>query len=1045
MSGVPGMLLFGTLLCEALLCGPAGSMEPDQTLAQMNRKSWKVWDGAPPDIHAAAQTEDGTLWLGSASGLYRFDGIHFVRYSGPPGQPFVSTSIYTLAAWPGEGLWIGFAFGGIAVLKNNTVLQFSERDGLPSATVLRILKDHDGSIWAVTGRGLAHLRGQRWQRIPLNPDLPIGSGDATIDLRGNLWVATTDAGSDRLFVRSGTRTDFREIVSLKSSGNAALAAAPDGTVWLAEDSALTRFDPLTTDRPNSRSFPTKAGASLLSDRQGHLWLGALNQSLRRMPLRLLSEGLSDAEVAQRVEVLGPERPDAPSNETKPLLEDREGNIWVATPGGLDRFNDSRVVTLDIPSSLGDRASEVESRDAAVVVDGSGTLWVALQADAPDTMRLLTIRDGVVVAQRDAPGFRGSAYRDMDGSLWFAGSSGLAHLEDGRLIPTAIPEDARHAPIQAIVRDPAGALWIAMLGRGVFRLEGGKWTLRGGLHELPESTPVVATTDPRRNLWFGYTHNRIARVHDSTVRVFGTADGLDVGTVTAISARADHVWIAGDLGFARLDGERFVPVRGASDHAFTGISGIVTTETGDLWLNGDTGISHIVHTEVEHALRDPSYQPQYEVFDYRDGLVGTATQIRPLPSAVESSEGRLWFCTTAGVVSIFPDRIQRNLLPPPVTIWSVSSGGRQYENVGEDLRLPAYTTQLQIAYTAASLTVPDRVRFRYQLEGSDHDWQEVGNRHEAVYTNLGPGRYNFRVVAANNDGVWNNAGAALQITISPAFTQTKLFYALCALLCLAALYALYTVRARQLASQVRGRLEARLAERERIARELHDTLLQGVQGLILRFQALAGRDVEQDRTQARAAMERALARADEVLAEARDRVKELRATAGEETDLPMALAVEGQQLNLGQLAQFRLSVAGTRRELHPIVREEIFLIAREALGNAFRHSGAQHIEAEFSYGDGELHVRIRDDGRGIHFEVLDAGGRPGHFGLLGMRERAERIHAQVKIWSKPGAGTEIDLRVPAKMAYRRPRTGTGCRAAWRWIAGCFSLQPRGLRD
>jgi ligand-binding sensor domain-containing protein len=250
-------------------------------------------------------------------------------------------------------------------------------------------------------------------------------------------------------------------------------------VWLSDGLALTRFDPLSTGRPSSRSFPIKDVWFPLLDREGHLWLGGQNQPLRRLPLRVLSEGSSDAEVAQRVESLGPETAGAPGDLTRPLLEDREGNIWVATPGGVDRFNDSRVVTLNIPSSAGARASEVRSRDPVLVVDGSGTLWVAVRADAPDTMRLLTVRDGAVVAQRDVPQFDELGYRDVDNSLWFAGPSGLAHQEGNRLIPTAIPVDARRAPIQAVVRDSAGALWISMLGRGVFRLQGEKWVLWGG--------------------------------------------------------------------------------------------------------------------------------------------------------------------------------------------------------------------------------------------------------------------------------------------------------------------------------------------------------------------------------------------------------------------------------------------------------------------------------------------------------------------------------------------------------------------------------------
>jgi signal transduction histidine kinase len=657
--------------------------------------------------------------------------------------------------------------------------------------------------------------------------------------------------------------------------------------------------------------------------------------------------------------------------------------------------------------------------------------VVVQDPRPGIGRLLTIRDGQVVAQRDVAEFA-AAYRDVDGSLWFGGPSGLAHREGAGFIVTPLPQEARNLLVQAIVRDSAGSLWVAMSRQGVFRLQNGQWT--GELPELSRPPALVATADQRGNLWFGYINNRIARVHDATVRIFGTGDGLNVGNVFAICARRDHLWIGGELGLGRFDGARFVSVWGASGHAFTGISGIVETETGDLWLNGNIAISHISHLEVEHALRDPSYQPQYEIFDYRDGLMGTATQIRPTPTAFESSDGRLWFATTAGVVSIDPDRIKRNPLPPPVTIWSIGSGDQQYENLSADLRLPIHTTNLQIDYTAGSLTVPERVHFRYKLEGSDRDWQDVGNRHEAVYTNLGPGGYTFRVVAANNDGVWNNTGATIHFTIAAAFNQTKLFYALCALLCLVTLHALYKVRTRQVAAQVRGRLEARLAERERIARELHDTLLQGVQGLMLRFQAVAGRTSQHDPARS-LLMEQALERADQILGEGRDRVRELRATAQDEVDLPRALAAEGEQLSITHLAQFRVSAEGARRDLHPIVREEVLLIAREALGNAFRHSGAKHIEAEVSYGDSVLHMRIRDDGRGISAEVLDTGRKPGHFGLLGMRERAGKIRAQLKIWSKSGAGTEIDLQVPAEVAYRRSPTAS--RRTWtilRWTRG-----------
>jgi signal transduction histidine kinase len=368
------------------------------------------------------------------------------------------------------------------------------------------------------------------------------------------------------------------------------------------------------------------------------------------------------------------------------------------------------------------------------------------------------------------------------------------------------------------------------------------------------------------------------------------------------------------------------------------------------------------------------------------------------------------------------------VPPPVTIWSLTSGRTSYPNSGETVRLALHATDLQIEYSAGSLTRPERVHFRYMLEGLDDRWQEVGTRREALYTNLWPGHYTFRVTASNSDGVWNPTGAAISFTIPPTFYQTRSFYALCTLACAALLYVLYRTRMRQVSRQVRGRLEARLAERERIARELHDTLLQGMQGLIWRFQAAADRIPQS--APARQMMEQSLDQADKLLEEGRGRVKDLRPTASDATDLPQAIAAEGEQLSQLQHVEFRVSGQGVRRDLHPIVREEAFLIAREALANAFRHASARRIEAEVTYGEDALHVRIRDDGGGIGTTVLDCGGKPGHFGLIGMRERAKKVGAHLEVWSKPAAGTEIDLRVPANVAYAGSAGTKG--SPWRWL-------------
>jgi signal transduction histidine kinase len=501
-----------------------------------------------------------------------------------------------------------------------------------------------------------------------------------------------------------------------------------------------------------------------------------------------------------------------------------------------------------------------------------------------------------------------------------------------------------------------------------------------------------------------------------VRLFGPVDGLDLGNIKAFETHGRDIWVAGELGLARLNDQRFVTLHGSDDDAFTGISGLVARANGDLWASGHMGLIHIQRNELEHARKDPGYPVGYESFNYLDGLPGTAQQVFPLPSLIEGTDGRLWLSLHGdeGVAWIDPKNIYRNSLPPPVSILSISSAGRRFATTPGLLQLPIGTKSLQIQYMAGSLSIPERVHFRYRLEGSDSGWQDAGNRREAFYTNLAPGAYTFRVIAANNDGVWNNAGASIQLFIQPAFYQTRWFHAACMLVFLLLLLALHRVRLKAVRAEALGRLEERLAERERIARELHDTLLQSVQGLMLRFQAASER-LPQHET-ARLQMESALVRAEKVMNEGRKRLKNLRTADSGAMNFVGALAATGELFAQNSATQFHASVEGAHRDLHPIVREEVLLIAREALANAFRHAQARTIETQLCYTATELYVRICDDGVGIDTDILNRG-RPGHWGLAGMRERAKNIGARFTLSSEPAGGTAVELRIPADVAYQ----------------------------
>jgi signal transduction histidine kinase len=382
--------------------------------------------------------------------------------------------------------------------------------------------------------------------------------------------------------------------------------------------------------------------------------------------------------------------------------------------------------------------------------------------------------------------------------------------------------------------------------------------------------------------------------------------------------------------------------------------------------------------------------------------------------MQGDDGRLLFATDDGVVWIDPHHIVRNPSVPAVAVTSLSIEGA-VQKLTPRIQLPVGTRNLEVDFAVLSLSIPERAQARYQLEGMESGWRDAAARRQAVFTNLAPGDYKFRVIGSNNDSVWNEQGASLEFSILPAFYQTNWFRVFVVLAVLLVLGALYQLRMRHVSQQMHERLAERIAERERIARELHDTLLQGFQGLVLRFQAAVDRIPPQE--PARQAMESALERADQVLVDGRDRVRDLRSSETADSGLADAFKQVAQEVSAdSENVELRIVELGTVRRLHPIVRDEAYWIGREALLNAFRHAQAKAVEVEVHYEPRELRVNVRDDGRGIPDAVLEAGGRDGRWGLAGMRERARKIHGRLEIWSRSDAGTEVQLRVPRAIAY-----------------------------
>jgi signal transduction histidine kinase/ligand-binding sensor domain-containing protein len=881
-------------------------------------------------------------------------------------------------------------------------------------------QDASGALWGGTSRGLRRFNGSVWEDAGEQAayvETMHAARDGTLWIIASRTVMSLRPGQPR-FVATDIETsdEYSDFVE-----------APDGTLWLTDQKLGARavYVPNRT-KPIPQSWTALRGArgealyGRLVDRDGTLWLMSATGVHRLKDVsRLLDPdfaGYSPNRVYPGVD--GVSWVGGPSL-TEFFLEDREGNVWIGTSSGLERFRESRVTPVEFP-----RAADGFSLTAG----GAGAMLVAV--DYEDGVYEVTGTGATELV----PGPRNltCAYRADDGVVWFGGRGMVWHSSgpiDGsrkvsRWISMALPvdpADVDNHPVQAIAKDGAGRVWVSVVRAGVFRLDGDKWTRVG-------DAALTLATDTDGRVWLGYPGNliQIIDAYTGVVRELSLDDGLDLGHVLSIHAKTPGAaWVGGRLGLARFDGSRFHPVALRGGKSLSSVTGIAVTPESELWLSTSEGAIRIAAHEVRQLSADPRYAVRYDLFDVLDGMLGTPRPIRPLPSVAAGTDGRLWFATTNGIVWIDPKHVKRSTLAPNVEVQAIIADGRHY-HPGPGVRLPIRVRNLQIDYTAPSLSIPERVRFRYQLDAGE-PWQDAGPRRAAYFTDLGPGDYTFRVIAANHDGVWNETGAAIDFTIPPAFYQTRWFYALCALVGLGLLTLIYRVRMLQVAAQVRGRLEARLAERERIARDLHDTLLQGMQGLIWRFQAATDR-IPSDEP-ARRLMEQSLDRADMLLGESRDKVKDLRPTASDVDDLAQALAAEGEHLPNPHSAKLRVSVQGTRRELHPIVREEGFFICREALSNAFRHAHAHDIEAEVTYGEAALHVRIRDDGQGISDTVLDAGRRPGHFGLIGMRERAKKLGAHLEVWSKPGAGTELDLRVPADVAYIRLQTQSRSIRAW----------------
>jgi hypothetical protein len=472
------------------------------------------------------------------------------------------------------------------------------------------------------------------------------------------------------------------------------------------------------------------------------------------------------------------------------------------------------------------------------------------------------------------------------------------------------------------------VWASFIPYGLAKWDGERWIRNGGLTGLPEAWVVILGMGPDGSIWAGYINGEVAAIDGTSVRRYAAKNGLNSGPVAAILCGQSDCWLAGVNGLVHFDGHDFHTLSAANNRPFSGITGIALARSGDLWLNTWEGVRRVAAAELREAAKNPAYAVHSALYDLTDGLPSVPQRIRPFPTAVSSPEGRIWFGLRAGVVSVDPEDPSLSSPVPPVSVVRAIADGKTFN--ATNAKLAARTKNREIDYTAVSLNRARRVRFRYKLEGMDADWQNAGSRRQAFYNDLPPGKYQFVVSASTGDNLWNEAGATMTMEVPPAFNQTTWFRVSCAVAFFALLWALCRYRLYQIKHEFNARLEERVGERTRIARDFHDTLLQSFQGLLFRFQAV--RELQRTRpAEAEEILESALDQAAQAITEGRDAVQGLRASTVETNDLAVAIRALGQELAAEggghSSAGLSVEVEGTSRTLRPIVREEIYSVAQ----------------------------------------------------------------------------------------------------------------------
>jgi signal transduction histidine kinase/ligand-binding sensor domain-containing protein len=989
------------------LNGTASALDPHRLISQYAHTVWRVQDGFPHGPHMITQTSDGYIWI-AGGGLLRFDGVTMTPVLPQKSFPTDAGINWLLGSRDGS-LWMA-TYHGLYRLKDGEAFSLPiKRGGVQS-----IIEDHDGAIWITRSRvggvegALCRIVGNDLECYAKGKSDGNPASFATSlaeDGSGDLWF-----GCQMLCRWDGSSISHymqEQMDHPSGDGVVGLAAGAAGSVWVAMDGVGPGLGVRHYSNGSFMSYvvpgfdgATIRSAALLLDRDQTLWVGTESQGLYH-----IHDGRADHYGA--AQGLTGERVNS-------IYQDREGNLWITTDKGVDLFRDTPIVSFASTEGL-IGGSEV----SAVLARNDNSLWVGLRGALglvrPDSVSLITSADGRPIQDVYA------LFEDHLGQVWLGINTTVMVHQLGRFFGIKGQDGSRLEKIGKIfsfTEDIDGNIWAIAYDDPKLITH----LLRIRDRRVQEDIQIKSVVpqahflgaDPAGGIWIGTGDGKLAHYVNGVANIV-TSGRSGAPSVMMFGFSVDSagvVWGATSVGLYRWDHGTLSVMDSHNGLPCSGVTAALTDNSGSLWLDAKCGYLRIPAGDLANWVARPDAQVTVTTLSALDGADPGWNGDRIQPSAARSPDGRLWFVGLSSLQMIDPGRSYKNPMPPPVHVEGLIADEKSYSSASP-ITLPPLTRDIRIDYTALSFVLPQRMGFRYILEGRDRGWQNPGLRRQAFYSDLRPGSYRFRVIASNNDGVWNKTGATLDFKVAAAWYQTIWFRSLCVIAGVLLLWAIYRLRVRQIAGNMKSRFDERLAERTRIARDLHDTLLQTIQGSkLVADDALSATT---DQSHMRQAMEKLSAWLGRATEEGRAALNSLRSSTTEVNDLADALRRGLEDCRIHCSMEVSLEVSGQVQELHPIVRDEIYRIGYEAIRNASVHSQATQLRVELSYAQ-DLSLLIIDNGVGIDPDIAHRG-KPGHFGLQNMRERAARIMGKFSIESSASSGTVVTLTVPGGIIYR----------------------------